>query len=203
MLCANLAHGRERRTMDRARPEFLEGAQVLRGGVALVLIESVLRIAAMQAAHQPVAANLRENRRGADLGDQIVAVDDRLGAIQARVLLKRRNLPAVDAQELRDELEPQHRALHRKQRCLQNVDAVDLLMSSRNRRRTPSRCGGSPPPTAHAAARVNSFESRSPSIGRLRIENDGCGHDGPGERTAPCLIDAANVCVLRNEGKRL
>src|SRR5512145_611283 len=97
MLCADLAHGRERRAVNRARPELLERAQMLCGRIAEILIEAVLRITPMQPAHEPIAADFREYRRRADLGQQVVAVDDGLRAIQTRALAELGNLPAVDA----------------------------------------------------------------------------------------------------------
>src|ERR1044072_2342328 len=129
MLCTDLAHGGESRAVDCARPELLERAQMLRRAVAEVLIEAVLRIAPVQPAHESIAANLREDRRGADLGQQGVAVDARLRAIETRALAKPGDLPAVDADELRDSAHLEHGALHREQRRLQNVDAVDLRMA--------------------------------------------------------------------------
>src|SRR5688572_22039964 len=59
MLCLSLAHGREGRAMNRARSELLERAQVLLGAVTEVVLEAVLRIAPMQPAHEPIAANFR------------------------------------------------------------------------------------------------------------------------------------------------
>src|SRR5688572_19224969 len=100
MLGAGLAHGRERRAVNRARPELLERAQMLCRGIAEILIEAVLRIAPMKPPHEPIAADFREYRRRADLGQQVVAIDDGLRAIQARALAERRNLPAVDADYL-------------------------------------------------------------------------------------------------------
>src|SRR6185436_9237638 len=104
-------------------------AKMLGRAVAEVLIEAVLRIVPMQPAHESIAADLREDRRGADLGQQVVAVDDRLRAIETPALAKLGDLPAVDADELRDSAHLEHSALHGEQRRLQNVDAVDLRMA--------------------------------------------------------------------------
>src|SRR6187551_255806 len=89
MLCADLAHGREGRAVDRAGPELLERAQVLVSRVTEVVLEAVLRITPMQPAHEPIAADLRQDRRRTDLGQQIVAVDDGLGPVQPRALAER------------------------------------------------------------------------------------------------------------------
>src|SRR5690606_39577377 len=84
---------REAPAVYRARPVPRERVEVLLRRVALVPREAVLGIAAMPAAHQPVAANLRENRRRADRRDLRVAVDDGLeqkrpgAAFEARQLI--------------------------------------------------------------------------------------------------------------------
>ena len=61
--------------MHGARPQYLDGAQVLRGRVALVLPEAVAAISTVQTVHQPVASHLGNDAGGRDAGAARVSSD--------------------------------------------------------------------------------------------------------------------------------
>src|SRR5262249_5275894 len=115
-----------------------------------------------------------------------------------RALAERRDLPAIDADDLGYDMQPEHRALHRQQRRLQDVDAVDLEVAREGdgkgfRLAADLDCQ---PHSLEAAERVGIAQAVD---GLAAVEDDGGRADGARERTAAGLIDAANVGVVRDE----
>ena len=52
--------------MDRARAPFFDRPEMLRRGVAFVLLKAILRPSAIELFHHPVARHLGQNRGGGD-----------------------------------------------------------------------------------------------------------------------------------------
>ena len=94
-----------------------------RAGIALVAVETVLRVAQMQFEHAPVAHDFRQDRCGHDRRFDRVAADDRLG----RAGQAGRQAVAVDARAVGGRRQARQRAAHAGERGLQDVQGVDFV----------------------------------------------------------------------------
>ncbi len=84
-----------------------------------------------------------------------------------------------------------HGALHRQQRCLQDIDGVDLcdLALATDQASAFSRISSN---SRSRRAAVKRFESRSPSSGLFGIQYDGGGNHRSGQRTTTGLVNTGN-----------
>jgi hypothetical protein len=94
--------------------------------VTLVLVETVLRVSAMQFLHQCIASHLCQYGCGADCGTQIVTADQRLER-SGTACGHRWLLIAVYPQVVRHLPQAVYGPVHCKQGRLQDIQAIDLL----------------------------------------------------------------------------
>src|SRR5207302_10161452 len=112
----------EAASVDLAGTQTGQRREMFRRRITLVAVEAVLRVAQVKRAHFGVARGLGEDRGGRDDGMQRIAVDD--GPCPAA---DRGTMLAVDPDFLRGDGEHLDRAAHGEQRCLENIEPVDLL----------------------------------------------------------------------------
>ena len=179
--------GAERSAMHVGVAEPRDGFEVIGGGVALVTIEPVARIAAVEVEHLAVPRDLGDDRRGGNGRAAPVAVQHT--ALRHRQI---RDAERVDQHDVGQRRELQHGTLHRAQRRLMDVDAVDF-----------GRVGLADGPGDRGAqdliVKTFAFGRRH----RLRIadawnvavgmEHHRRGDDGPGQTAAPNLVAAGDV----------
>ncbi len=164
---------------------------MLRGGVALVTCESVLRIYRIHLIHILISRVLRQDRRGADRRLRGIPADDRARAQGQPKALEPRQTVAVDEQPLRAQAHGQHRAAHREKGGVQDVERVDF-----GRVRPADAEAKSAPAYRRAQARpglgTQHLRIRDAGDGAARTQNHRRGHHRPRQRSAPRLIDAGD-----------
>jgi len=183
-----LAHRGEAAPVLRAGAVALQCGQVRRGRVALVHVEAVLGVLLVQPGHQPVAADLGQDRGGHDRALQAVAADQGLGhAGQAAW-----NHVAVDAGQLHRRLQGADGPAHALQGGLQDVEPVDFL--HRHHLHVPGQ-------GALEDARVQGLAlGGGELLGVVQAADAACGiqhHRGhrhrAGQRAAPGFVHAAHA----------
>ena len=102
------------------RPEPVQGRQMLRHGVALVLLEAVARAILCQRAHQTVTRDLGDDRGRRDREHQTVAADHGI-AVAWRIEL----VAAIDEHMFRQFRQRMNRTRQRPQRGAQDIVAID------------------------------------------------------------------------------
>ena len=103
--------------------EAFDGGIMLLGGIAHVVVPAILRIFLGNAAHILIAVRFRQNRRGSNAHHLSVALHD---GLIGRVAIGLK-LVAIDQNKLRAHLELVERTVHRQNRGVENVDAVDFF----------------------------------------------------------------------------
>lgn len=106
--------------MQRRRTKPPKRLAMLRCAVALVLSKAIAGILHVKPFHHAVATNLCDDRGGRNRKRQRVTSDDGLSRT-----VKRWRLVAIDQHQARRAAEFGNSALHRPQRCRQNVIAID------------------------------------------------------------------------------
>ena len=162
------------------------------GGVPLVVLPAVARVAHRQESHHPVADDLGDDRRAGDRVDLGIAVDD--VRVRADLGLEAHDPVAIDdhvivAAEARD------RPAHREVRRVVDVQLVDLAD-----RRSPDADRHRPRPDdrrellalGHRQG-LGVADARDPMTARLH--DHGRGDDGPAGRGHADLIDARDAEV--------
>ena len=116
------AHGRNRSPVNGARTEAFEQREVFARRVALVSIETVVRVGSVEREHFGITYGFRENGCCRDFCMQPVAANDRTnrelqigGAIAINPHLVGRQIERLD------------RSAHGKHRRAQNVECIDFL----------------------------------------------------------------------------
>ena len=119
----------ERPTVDIGVAEPRDRVEVIPRRVALVAIEPIAGIAGVKLQHHPIAGDFGDDRSSGDGRASCVALLDR--ALSHRQV---RDAKGVDDHEIRVRYQPEHRALHRPQRRLVNVDSIDFFAVGRRDR---------------------------------------------------------------------
>lgn len=119
-------HAPEGSTVQRARSVHPDGISVFTGGVSLMAMESILRIAAMGLCHQSIPGDLGDNRCSGYGGALGFSLD------QGSLLHRRGNLKRAVDQEVIGLDVPfvpgagMHGSLHGQKRCLEDVQLFDF-----------------------------------------------------------------------------
>ena len=112
----------ERLPMNRAVPVRRDGVAVLLCRVPLVVREAVAGIGVVQLLHQPVARDFRQYGRGGNRRASRVAVLD--GALRHGQI---GDLERIDEDEVRQRRHAHDGAVHRGERRVMDVEAIDLI----------------------------------------------------------------------------
>ena len=169
----------------KAGPEPVQRLEMLRHGIALVVLEAVARAIQRQRAHQAVARHLGDDRGRRDRHHHAVAADHRV-AVAGGV----DPVAAIDEHVLRHLRQRTHRARQRPQRGAQDIVAIDPRRRGKGDREGRGRAdlleqflaalGGQP---------LGIVEALRNALG---IEHHGGGHHRPGQRPAPGLVAAGD-----------
>ena len=167
-------------------PEAGNSIQVIAGGVSLVAIETIARIARVEFEHDPVASDLGDNRGGRDRRAACVAVDDRTLRHHEIGHPKR-----IDQHEIGKRHQAEDGPLHCPQGRLMNIDRVDLgrIRGGHCPARRPARDLLIQP---RAFERGHGFRVADSGNVSLWIEHDGGRDDGTREAAAANLVDAGD-----------
>jgi hypothetical protein len=153
--------------------------------------EPVLRIQPVLLNHHGIARGLCQDRRGADVGTQGVAIDDGLESAVQPQSLQRGTAVAVDLYVSRMDVQAHERAAHRQVRGFEDVEAVDLLDV---RPRHCPRQGAATDLDRQLLAllRVDLLGIAHAANALARIEHYRGGDHRPGQRAPPRFIDAGH-----------
>ena len=177
----------------------MQRGEVLRGRIALVRVETVVRERLVQRAHVGVAGDLGEDRRGHDRAVARIAADPRL----ARPAQAARHDVAVDAGDVGHMRDGVERAAHAGESRLQDIDAVDLVDLDQDhvprqrafddaRVQRLAACG------VELLGIIESVDGRA-----SRREHHGRDRDRPGQGAATGLVDAGDARQPGRGGKEL
>ena len=158
---------------------------VARGGIALVLMKPPGRLDTRVTGHEAVPLGLGDDRRGHDLGNQGVALDDRRAPHG-----KRQAKAAVDKYFVRLHFQGPQSPPHGQQRRAMDVDAIDLLGAA------PAGGPGRGLLSDGSGRRCAFFRGQLLGViqagyGKPRRQHHGGGRDGPRKGAATGLIDSA------------
>ncbi len=109
--------------MERREAHPADGLAVIAGGVPLVVLPAVARVARGEPGHHPVANDLRHDRRAGDRVDLRIAVDDL--RVRPDLGLEAGDPIAID-QHVLVTTEAGDRASHREVGRVVDVEPVDL-----------------------------------------------------------------------------
>ena len=156
----------------------------------------------MPAPHQPVPANFRQDRCRADRFDRLVPSDDMLECELTIVPVEFRKLVTVDPDMVGRDPQLQDGALHRDERCLQNIDLVDLFRPCKRKREGVStlayRTRKSRTLTGRQALGVS--QSRH---GIRVVEYDRCSNHGPCQRPTASFIHTGDTGAMTGKSETL
>ena len=94
--------------------------------VAFVLTEAIVRIQRIERPHHPVPMHLGDNRCGTDGGNFRITTNDGITIPLAIIEYEVRQPVAVDLNQRGHQPQPQQRASHGQERCLQNIQTIDF-----------------------------------------------------------------------------
>ncbi|MNT20003.1 hypothetical protein D3C72_1552950 [compost metagenome] len=169
----------------------MQALQVQFGAITLVLIEAVFGIGRMQVHEGRVARRLGQDGGGGNRIDLVVATDDGHAAYRHHGAAV-----AVDQGQGRHGRQGLDGAAHGQHRRLQDVQAVDLFF--RRFGDGPGQGLGLDLRCQQVAFRFAEFFRIAQAVdGLVRVEDHGGGEHGAGQRTAACLVDAADDFIER------
>ena len=157
--------------------------EVIGGGVPLVPIESVPRIAGVEFAHFPVAQDLRDDRGRGNRGAAPVAVKD--GALGHRQFA---NPKGVDQDDVRQGRQRENGAAHRRQRGLMDIDGVDFAGIG-GRDRPGNSVSGDFPKEIFAFFRGDGLRIADAGDVAVGVQNDRGRVDGTRQAAAAGFVD--------------
>jgi hypothetical protein len=174
--------------MQRRVPVAFDGGTMLGGGVALVAIVAVARVALVKGHHLAITRDFGHDGGGGDGGTLAVAVQH-----AALCDVEIGNAERIHQHDVRQRRDREYRAPHRLQRCLMDVDGVDLFRIGPGDR--PGQClAGDQTVQTFALGGGDRLRIGKPGNVALRIEDHGTGDDGTGE-TAPANLIAARDAI--------
>ena len=168
-------------------PESADGVEMLLSGVAFVAVEAVAWISAVQLNHQPIARDFRDDRSGGNRRTSPVAV--KYAPLRHREI---RHPKGIDEHDVRKRYERKHRALHRAQRRLMDVDAIDFCRV----RGSHGPCDGV---AENPVVETFTFGGRDQlGVGHagnvlVRSEHDRRRNDGASQAASSYFIDAGHI----------
>ena len=112
----------------RSVAQTLDCVDMLRSGIACVVLPAVSGILARKLRHTLVTVGFGQNRRGGNACISSIAMHNR----SISVAVEGRESVAVDQQEIRPDFQGAHRPLHAGDAGLENVDTVDLFRLHRH-----------------------------------------------------------------------
>lgn len=179
--------------MHPARPQAEQRVPVSGGAVPGMLLEPIAREFRPQFHHQSVPRHLGNDRGGGDRQAALIATDD-----AAHRTRQRRRPGTVDERHLRRPAKHAaqgfHRAAHRQQRGLQDVEPIDLVharLAETDAGELGQDFGDAPAPRRRNALGI---VNRRCQLCRqaCAIQDHGGSHYRPGPRPAADLVDAAD-----------
>src|ERR1700733_226789 len=184
----------EAAAVNRGRSQPHQSLEVRAGRVAEMLIQSVAGIAAIELLHQRIAMGLGDDRCGADAGHERIASHHGFDATITKAIMELWRTVTVNYYAGGPLGQRQQRPLHRKQRCLQDVEEIDLsvigLGDGNPERALTNAQRQHRAPLGRELLRVGQAAYRP-----LGIEYHRGSHDRTGERSASSLIDARDQLV--------
>lgn len=165
---------------------MLKRLKMFQGTVALVFVKTVLGIARVIGNHDSIPVDLRHHRGGRDAPADLVALyEASLGNVDGDWVY------AVNEKKVGPRIQGQDGPFHRFKGSVENVELVDVSVRSHadadgRRRPCNERKGLLPRLGSHLFRIANPIKA---GVGR---KNNRRGHDRPGKRPAPRLINPRN-----------
>lgn len=181
--------------MNRQRTIALQRLQMLGCRIALVGIESILRVPLVQPHHFRIARDLRDDRGSRDAGYRGIAANHGLA-------LTGQDRTTVAVNQCSCGLHGQrgYGALHRQKARLEDIDAIDFIDLG-----TPDRPGDRVlldlDKQAFAPSRREFLGIRQTLYGVACIQNDSRRDDRPGQRPASHLVHAADQPLRQDHAR--
>src|SRR5688500_237595 len=181
------AHGAEVRAVDRRHAQLAQRLAVIDRRVAAVVLPAVARVLRREALHEPVARDLRDDRRGRDRERLYVALDDlgvaagREGRVEDALAVDEHPVVLTDLPE---------RPLHRDVARVVDVQPVDL----RHGRGADADSRDAPADLRHQLLALDAREDlrivHAPDELHVRGHETRGRDDGPRERGHAHFVDA-------------
>ena len=169
-------------------PETVDALAMICGAVALVTREAVVWVDPVHVDHDLIAADLGDDRGGADRSICRIPTDDRLAIDTFTAKRQFRESVAIDSNIIWSNRQAKNGTSHCEKRRLENIQAIDfgrIRPGNRPRQRMLSNLTGD-----FRSALRSQFLGVSKAVDRrVTVEDDGTGDDRSREWPSPCLID--------------